>query len=127
MLLFHDKYYSIQKGDHNMSNKRTSFEIDRALERIISPSVFDRIIKEVNPDEIPVDYIQQILVTYQDGTTVELSGEEISYPVPVNKNANWENMDESFRKMKEVKIFVNTLKLETDINMLVEKYIGGKC
>lgn len=115
------------RGDYNMSNKRTNFELDRALDRIVSPSVFDRIVKEIDPDEIPVDYIQQILVRYQDGSSIELSGDEISHPVPVNKHANWDEMDESFKRMKEVKVFVNTHKLETDINKLVENYLGGKC
>jgi len=110
-----------------MPNKRTNFEIDRALDRIISPSVFDRIVKEIHPDEIPVDYIQQIVVKYHDGTSIELSGDEISFPVPVNKQANWDDMDESFKSMREVKVFVNTLKLETDINVLVEQYLGDKC
>lgn len=110
-----------------MSNKRTNFELERVLDRIVTPSIFDRIVKEVDPDEIPVEYIQHILVTYHDGSFIELSGNEISHPVPVNKNAKWEDMSELFNKMKEVKVFVDTVKLEHDINKLVEVYLGGKC
>lgn len=110
-----------------MSKKTTSFNIDRAIDRIAKPSVFDRIVKEIDAKEIPAKYIEQILVQYYDGNVVELSGKEITHPFPVNRNANWEMMEDSFKKMRDVKIFINTDKLEKDINAEVEVILGKFC
>ena len=43
----------------------TSFNIDKAINRIIRPSVFDRIVKEVEAKEIPAKYIEQILIKFE--------------------------------------------------------------
>lgn len=105
----------------------TSFNIDKAISRIAKPSVFDRIVKEIDAKEIPAKYIEQILVQYYDGNVVELSGNELTHPIPLNKNASWEVMQDSFKKMRDVKIFINTESLEKDINEEVEKILGNYC
>jgi hypothetical protein len=105
----------------------TSFNIDKAISRIAKPSVFDRIVKEVDAKEIPAKYIEQILVQYYDGNVVELKGEELTHPIPVNRNATWEVMEDAFKKMRDVKIFISTDKLEKDINIMVEEYLGKHC
>ena len=105
----------------------TSFNLDKAISRIAKPSVFDRIVKEIDAKEIPAKYIEQILVQYYDGNTIELSGKEITHPIPLNKNASWEKMEDSFKKMKDVKVFINTDKLEKDVNELVEQILGQFC
>lgn len=110
-----------------MSKKTTSFNIDNAISRIAKPSVFDRIVKEIDAKEIPAKYIEQILVQYYDGNVVELSGAEITHPIPMNKNISWDVMEDSFKQMRDVKIFVNTDKLEKDINEEVEKLLGTFC
>ena len=116
------------KEIHVMPKKTTtSFNIDKAISRIAKPSVFDRIVKEIDAKEIPAKYIEQILVQYFDGNVVELSGSEIAHPIPLNRNASWENMESSFKKMKDVKVFINTDKLEVDINEKVEQLLGGYC
>ena len=105
----------------------TSFNLDKAISRIAKPSVFDRIVKEIDAKEIPSRYIDHILVQYYDGNVVELSGSEITYPIPLNKNATWAAMEDSFKKMRDVKVFINTDTLEKDINEQVEKLIGPHC
>lgn len=105
----------------------TSFNIDKAISRIAKPSVFDRIVKEIDAKEIPAKYIEQILVQYYDGNIVELSGNEITHPIPLNRSASWETMENSFKKMKDVKVFINTDKLEIDINEKVEELLGAYC
>jgi hypothetical protein len=105
----------------------TSFNLDKAIGRIAKPSVFDRIVKEIEAKEIPAKYIEQILVQYYDGNVVELSGNEITHPIPMNKNMSWEIMEDSFKKMRDVKIFINTDRLEKDINEEVEKLLGTFC
>jgi hypothetical protein len=105
----------------------TSFNIDKAISRIVKPSVFDRIVKEIDAKEIPAKYIEQILVQYYDGNVVELRGNELTHPIPVNRSASWEAMEDSFKKMRDVKIFISTDRLETDINIMVEEYLGNHC
>jgi hypothetical protein len=112
----------------NMAKKTTtSFNIDKAISRIAKPSIFDRIVKEVDAKEIPSKYIEHILVQYYDGNIVELKGDELTHPIPVNRNASWEVMEDSFKKMRDVKIFINTDKLERDVNEAVERYLGNFC
>lgn len=111
-----------------MSKKTTtSFNLDKAISRITKPSVFDRIVKEIDAKEIPAKYIEQILVQYYDGNVIELSGSELTHPIPVNRNISWEVMEDSYKKMRDVKIFINTDKLEKDINEEVEKFLGNYC
>jgi len=105
----------------------TSFNIDKALSRIARPSVFDRIVKEIDAKEIPSKYIEHILVQYYDGNVVELHGDEITHPIPLNKNASWKDMEDSFKKMRDVKVFISTDRLEHDVNILVEEILGKFC
>ncbi len=105
----------------------TSFNLDKAIGRIAKPSVFDRIVKEIDAREIPAKYVEYILVQYHDGNVVELSGKEISHPIPINKDANWEAMEESFKKMRDIKVFISTDKLEVDINAMLENLLGKYC
>jgi hypothetical protein len=108
-----------------MSDKKsTNYEIDKALSKIANPSVFDRLVKEVEPVEIPVKYIESIIVQYYDGNIVELKGDDISHPIPVNPTASWEKMEGSFKKMRDVRIFIATDKLEKDVNIVVKSYLG---
>ncbi len=111
-----------------MSKKSTtSFNLDKAISRIARPSVFDRIVKEIDAREIPAKYVEQILVQYYDGNVVELHGNEITHPIPLNKNATWQQMEDSFKKMRDVKVFLNTDTLEKDINVMVEDILGKFC
>lgn len=111
-----------------MSDKKIhQLDVNKVLQRILTPSVFDKIVKEVDAKEIPTEYVERIVVFYKDGNVVELTGEEITRPVPVNRQGNWSEMEDPYQSMKEVKIFVNTDRLEKDINCLVEQYLGGKC
>lgn len=105
----------------------TSFNIDKAISRIARPSVFDRIVKEIDATEVPAKYIEQILVQYYDGNVVELSGSELTHPIPVNKNASWEAMESAFKRMRDVKVFIATDRLEHDVNEQVEIYLGKYC
>jgi hypothetical protein len=111
-----------------MSKKTTtSFNIDQAVSRISRPSVFDRIVKEIDPKEIPAKYIEQILVQYHDGAVVELKGKDITDPIPMNRNRTWDTILNSQKLMKDVRIFINTERLEKDINDLVEGLLGNYC
>jgi len=110
-----------------MSKKITNISFGNTISGIAKLSVFNRIISEIDASEVPSKYVQQILVQYHNGNIVELKGEELTQPIPVNKNASWEKMKESFDQMKDLKIVINTDILEKDINELVEKYLGHLC
>lgn len=105
----------------------TNFNIDKAISRIAKPSVFDRIVKEIDAKEIPSKYIESIIVQYQDGNIVEMKGDELTHPIPVNKNATWEIMEDLFKKIKDVKIFISADRLAHDVNIIVENYLGKYC
>ena len=105
----------------------TNFNIDQAISRIAKPSVFDRIVREIEASEIPARYIEQILVQYYDGNVVELRGAELTHPIPLNRNATWAAMEDSFKKMRDVKVFISTDKLEIDINIMVDEILGKYC
>ncbi len=105
----------------------TSFNLDKAISRVAKPSVFDRIVKEIDAKEIPAAYIEQILVQYYDGNIVELSGRDLTSPIPLDQQSTWDMMEESFKKMRDVKIFINTDKLEKDVNEGVERLLGRFC
>jgi hypothetical protein len=111
-----------------MSKKSiTSFNLDQAISRISRPSIFDRIVKEVDAKEIPAKYIESILVQYHDGNVVELHGNEITWPIPLNRDISQEDMENAFKKMREVRIFIATDRLEIDINIMVEELLGKYC
>lgn len=107
-----------------MTKKIHNIGTERALRQIAVPSGFDRIVNEIDANEIPADYIERIVVYYKNGTVIELSGEEISHPVPVNQQGTWDDVEEYFNQMREVKIFVNTGKLEKDINEKVDAILN---
>lgn len=103
----------------------TSFNIDNSINRITKHSVFNRIVKEIDAKEIPPRYIDQILVQYQNGNVLELKGGDIVHPV--RNDAPWETLDGPHKKMKDVRIFINTDILEKDVNELVESFLGRHC
>jgi hypothetical protein len=109
--------------------KKTSagFNLDKAISRISRPSIFDRIVKEVEAKQIPARFIESIVVQYYDGNIVELSGKDLTHPIPVNKDIRWDIMEESFKKIRDIKIFISTDNLEIDVNLMVEEYLGKYC
>ena len=110
-----------------MSKKITSFNLDRSITRISRSSVFTRILKEIDAIEIPVQFVEQVLVQYMDGSIVELDNDILDYPVSVNNTISWDKMADSSKTIKDVKISVNIEVLEKHINELVEKYLGKLC
>ena len=107
--------------------KRTNVGLEKSSELTNRLSVFDRIVKEIDTDEIPSKYIEYILVQYLDGRVVELRGNDIMFPVPLNKDMQWDKINNSSSKLKDVKVFIRTDILEQDINELVEIILGRYC
>ena len=49
------------------------------------------------------------------------------FPVPLNKDMQWDKINNSSSKLKDVKVFIRTDILEQDINELVEIILGRYC
>jgi len=102
-------------------DKKTNITQDKLLPRLIKSTVFKRLVKEVDAYEIPPKYIEKIIVSYFNGTVVDLVGDQISKPVPVNREESWEDIGKMYKNIEEVKVFINTEQLETDINERMEE------
>ena len=102
-------------------NRYTNFEIDKTLSRYIVPSVFDRIVKEISVKVVPPKYIEHILIQYQNGNVVELSGRDVTRPIVVS------TLTEQFKNIRDIRVFIATDKLEKDVNALVENYLNNYC
>lgn len=105
----------------------TGFSLDKAISRITKPSVFDKIVKEIDAKEIPAKYVEYVLIQYYDGSVVEISGADLTHPIPLKRNIIWDKMEESFKKMRDVRVFISTDQLEIDINIMVEAILGKYC
>lgn len=110
-----------------MAKKTVSFDLDKAISRIAKPSVFDRIVREIDATEIPTRYIQSVLIQYYDSTVVEIDGSDLTKPIPLTKSMKLENMDSVFKNMRDMKIFIATDVLEEDVNKMVEDFLGKYC
>lgn len=110
-----------------MTRKITNFNLDKSINRISKPSIFDRLVKEVDATAIPAKYVESVIVQYHDGNIIEIKGTELTEPVPINIHTMNNASNETARKMKDVKIFISTDKLENDIDILVEQFLGKHC
>lgn len=109
-----------------MTNK-TSFSADESAISIPKYAVFDRIVNEIDPEQIPAKYIDRLRVTYQDGSVVMLSGSELACPLPTTNHPVPEVIERFYRQMREVKLFINNVVLETDVTRMVEDILGDYC
>ena len=98
-----------------MSNRSQRNALRRALDKITKPNVYDEIIKQVTPTVIPTRFIEYVKVFYNDGTTVDLCGTDITEPVPVKQAMSNEERKLSRAKMADVKVFINTEALGNEI------------
>lgn len=94
--------------------------LQRALNRMAKPNVFDEIIKQVTPTEIPVRFIEYVTVKYNDGSIVELRGTDISQPVPVNHLMSQDEKLKTRAKMADVRVFLNTVVLGEEIDRSID-------
>lgn len=102
-------------------------EINRALNRISDPSIFDSFIREIDTNEIPPEYIERVTVYYDNGSVIDISRQDIVRPIPVDRDSIWDKIDKCYGKMTEIKIFVDTYKLETDVNASINKLFKNRC
>ena len=100
-----------------------SFE--KHLNDLLKPNIYNELIKEITPTLIPAELVQTILVMYNNGTTVELTGDDIHDAVPVSRYQTPEQRKATRDNIKDIKIYVNTEKLadfcDGEVNSLFNK------
>lgn len=90
-------------------------------------SQYYRILDDVIPVEIPAEYIDYVEIYYIDETVLELKGDDLKYPIPLNKKVPKKELQEFFKKMKEVRIFIKLGELEEDINSQLDQLLKNIC
>lgn len=90
-------------------------------------SQYYRILDDVTPVEIPAEYIEYVEIHYSDDSMLELKGNDLKYPIPVNKKVPKKELQEFFKKMKEVRIFIKLGLLESDVNNQLDQLLKNIC
>ena len=104
-----------------MSNRKiTPIEFSRELNKVHYVSVFETLIKQVDAKLIPARYVEFLIVTYLDGSTVSLTGSELISPIPIHRDKPWSEMGSIFKKIKSIKLYIDTRTLELDVNRKIE-------
>jgi hypothetical protein len=98
-----------------------------SVDKCSNPSAFARIVKEIDVNEIPPKYIERVMVQYNNGKVVDLNGTELTKPIPITDGDSLEDMGDLFKKLRDIRVFVDMDKLEKDVDMQVERYLGRLC
>ena len=109
-----------------MSKRTSGFNVERAAGSAARISVFDRIVREIEPVEIPSKYIHHIQVQYSDGTERLLNGDSLSQNIPVGKDSA-RRLADGEQEVQDVKVHLNIDSIERDVNAMVESLLGPHC
>lgn len=90
------------------------------LNKLFMTNPFDQYIKEVDKTHIPQEYVQSVTVKYNDGTRVELKGEDVYTDINLYYGNIGDFNGEPLKKIADVKVFVDTIKLESIINKEID-------
>lgn len=110
-----------------MSKKLPDMNLKKTTKKSTRLSIFDRIVREIDAVEIPTRYIEQIIVQYYDGGVTEIYPDDISLPESINKDNTKAALETSGNEIKDLRIFINTERLEKDVNEELEKILGKYC
>jgi hypothetical protein len=115
-------------GGANMSKKSiTNFSLEKAFAPISKSSVFDQLMTEIHVKEIPLRYIESILVQYHDGNRMEIEPSELKRSVSLDESLSSNFPEYSTKDVKDIRVFISTEKLETDVNIMVDIILGKYC
>ena len=99
--------------------------IERMLKNIGKPNIYNELIKQITPTNIPAELVQSVIIFYNDGTSFKLSGTDLTEPVPVKRYQTPEQKEQSRDNIEDIKIYINTellaSKVEPGINELFSK------
>ena len=82
-------------------------------------SDFDRLLTEIFPQEIPVKFVSEIKVFYEDGSTKVLNYQELKGIVPKTGVVDAKEIAKLWENTKDVEIYINIELLESIVSMNV--------
>jgi hypothetical protein len=83
------------------------------------------VIKDLDATKVPARYIEKIVLTFEDDSIIELSGEEFTNPIPVEGNIRWEEIKNMFQNIKSMKLHLNVFMIEYDLEERLLEIYGG--
>lgn len=89
-------------------------------------SIIVELLRDIEISEIPSKYIDSIEVGYSNGMTITLSGAEVKQPIPVIRGGNKKPVDDRFKEVTSVRVFIDLDSMENDINSRIDKMFDGK-
>lgn len=91
----------------------------KAINDLINQYSFDKMLQEIDISKIEAKYIEKIVLYYTDGSTVDVYGYLLSGLIDINEiHISPHTTDEA--EVYECRLFINTNKLERDINKLID-------
>ena len=85
---------------------------------------FEKLLRQVFPQEIPIDLIEQVVLEFTDGSISELDTRELEHPLPTAPNKTWQQLIQAFQKVKQITIVVDVNKVEESVGDKVGSMLG---
>lgn len=78
---------------------------------------FDDFLSDIVPKEIPVKFVNYIVVTFNNGRRSRLHREDLLAPSAVaQKGVSWKKIKENFKDIKDIEIQIDNRALKKHIN-----------
>ena len=77
---------------------------------------FESLLKEVFPESIPTEMIDQIVLEFVDGTQAKLDHSDLKDPLPTAPDKTWATMLQTFQNVKQITIVVDVNNVEKQTN-----------
>lgn len=78
---------------------------------------FDKFLSEVVPKEIPVKFVNYIVVTFNNGRRSRLNRDDLLQPNAVaTKGVSWKKIKENFKDIQDIEIQIDNRALKKHIN-----------
>lgn len=84
---------------------------------------FESLLKEVFPESIPVEMIDQVVLEFVDGTQAKLDHSDLKDPLPTAPDKTWATMIQSFSNVRQITIVVDVNNVEKQTNKKVKSLL----
>ena len=96
------------------------------IANIKTGSVYEDLLAEIDPEEIPPRYIDRVTLTLKDGSVIDIPGEELHSPLPVGDKLNVPIDNAKHPNVESVRIYIDIINLEIDAEKMVAEIFKGK-
>lgn len=86
-------------------------------------SEFDRIMEEILPMSIPAHFVKTVVVKMKNGQTIELKGEELLQPLPMQENVGWDKLAKRFAQIDDVEVQIDVPGIKQNVVMNVKNIL----